>query len=108
MPGGITPLVPAHWSRSWRDIDPGCEHYFPAVRVLIGDTAVGLPAADLGNRAGTRGGEPGLHLLPGGSIRQVEHQLVQPAARVRRLPGTDDLQVNLAARQPEDMVPSRP
>jgi hypothetical protein len=43
-----------------------------------------------------------LHPLPGGSIRQVEHQLVQPAARVRCLPGTDDLQVNLTAGQPED------
>jgi hypothetical protein len=56
--------LPARLSRSWRDIDPGCEHYFPPVRVLVGDTAVGLPVADLGNRAGTRSGEPGLHLLP--------------------------------------------
>ena len=102
IPGGITPLLPAHRSRSWREIDPGCEHYFPPVRVLVGDTAVGLPVVDLGNRAGTRGGEPGLHPLPGGSIRQVEHELVQPAARVRCLPGTDDLQVNRAAGLPED------
>ena len=77
-------------------------HHFAPVRVLVGDTAVGLPVVDLGHRAGTRGGEPGLHLLPGGRIRQVEHELVQPAARVRRLPGTDDLQVNLAAGQRED------
>jgi hypothetical protein len=85
-PAGITPLVPAYWSGSWRDIDPGCEHYFPPVRVLVGDTAVSLPVVDLGDRAGTRGGEPGLHPLAGCSIRQVEHKLVQPAARVRCCP----------------------
>ena len=34
---------------------------------LVGDTSVGLPVIDLGNRAGTRGGEPSLHPLPGGS-----------------------------------------
>src|SRR5215831_6678840 len=94
--------LPAHRSGFWRDIGPGREYYFPPVRVLVGDTSVGLPVIDLGNRAGARGGEPGLHPLPGGSIRQVEHKLVQPAARVRCLPGTDDLQVNLAAWQPED------
>src|SRR5262245_21143767 len=71
VPRDVTPLAPAHRSGSWRDIDPGCEHDFPPVRVLVGDAAVGLPVADLGNRAGTRGGEPGLDLLPGGSIRQV-------------------------------------
>jgi len=31
--------------------------------------------------------------------------MVQPAAGVRRLPGTDDLQVNLAARQPQGLIP---
>src|SRR5215470_9658424 len=98
----IAPLLPAHRSGSWRGIGPGREHYFPPVWVLVGDTSVGLPVIDLGNRAGARGGEPGLHPLPGGSIGQVEHKLVQPAARVRCLPGTDDLQVNLAAWQPED------
>jgi hypothetical protein len=34
---------------------------------LVGDTSVGLPVIDLGNRAGTRGGEPSLHPLPDGS-----------------------------------------
>jgi len=34
---------------------------------LAGDTSVGLPGIDLGNRAGTRGGEPSLHPLLGGS-----------------------------------------
>src|SRR5262249_34985540 len=94
--------LPAHRSGSWRDVGPGREHYFPPVRVLVGDASVGLPVIDLGNRAGARGGEPGLHPLPGGSVRQVEHQLVQPTARVRCLPGTDDLQVNLTVWQPED------
>src|ERR1051325_5834636 len=102
VPRGIAPLMPAHWSGFWRDIDPGCEHYFPPVRVLVGDTAVGLPVVDLGNRADPRGDEPRLHPLPGGNIRKVEHKLVQPTARVRCLSGTDDLQVNLAAWQPED------
>jgi len=32
----------------------------PPVRVLVGDTAVGLPVVDLGNRAGACGCEPGL------------------------------------------------
>ena len=98
----ITPLLPTHRSGSWRDVGPGREHYFPPVRVLVGDTSVGLPVIDLGNRAGTRGGEPSLHSLPGGSIRQVEHKLIQAAARVRSLPSTDDLQVNLAVWQSED------
>jgi hypothetical protein len=74
----------------------------PARPVLVGAPAVGLPVVDLGNRPGARGGEPGLHPLPGSSIRQAEHQLIQPAARVRCLPGPNDLQVNPAARQPED------
>jgi hypothetical protein len=45
----------------------GREHCFPPVRVLVGDTFVGLPVIDLGNRAGRRGGGLGLHRLPGGS-----------------------------------------
>jgi hypothetical protein len=39
------------------------------------------------------GVEPGLYLLPDGSIRQVEHELVQPAARVRHLLDADDLHI---------------
>jgi hypothetical protein len=35
-------------------------------------------------------------------IRQVEHMLVKPAARVRCLRRTDDLQVDPAAWHPED------
>ena len=42
--------------RSWRLIDPGREHYFSPIRVLVSNAAVGLPVIDLRNRVDTRGG----------------------------------------------------
>ena len=90
------------WIRTWRAIDPGCEHHFPPVRVLVGDAAVGLPVVDLRNRVNARGGEPGRDALLGGSIGQVEHQLIEPRWRLPRVGQTDDLQVDRAARQGKD------
>ena len=42
--------------RSRRLIDPGREHYFSPIWVLVSNAAIGLPVIDLRNRVDTRGG----------------------------------------------------
>jgi hypothetical protein len=78
-------------SGSRRAINPGREHYFSPVRVLVGDAAVGLPVVDLHNRVDTGVGEPRPDALLGGTIRQVEDKLITPGRRLRRIPQPDDL-----------------
>ena len=82
-----------YWSGFWRPVDPGREHYFPPVRILIGNTAIGLPVIDLRDRIHARGREPSLHALARVCIGQVEHQLIKSG---RRAPRTRDILKALA------------
>src|SRR6185437_13565213 len=83
-------------------VDPGREHDFTPVWVLVGDAAVGLPVIDLRHRVDARGRQPGHDALLGGRIGEVEHQLIKPGDRVPPARRADDLQMHGAAGQPED------
>ena len=87
---GMPALLPTHHQRvipsaSTNDFaDP-----LP-VRVLVGNAAVGLPVIDQRDRVDARGGQPCRDALLGGSIGQVEHELIKPA---------DTLPVRTASRR---------
>src|SRR5215467_16309445 len=49
-----------------RAVDPGCEHDFTPVWVLVGNAAIGLPVVDLRDGVDARGGQPGGDALLGG------------------------------------------
>ena len=85
-----------------RPVDPGSEHHFPPVWVLVGDAAIVLPVTDLRDRVHARGGKPRLHALLRARIGQVEHKLIKPGHRAPRIGQPHDLQVNRAARQAKD------
>src|SRR5215510_7516410 len=90
-------------SPSGSAVDPGREHYFPPVRVLVGDAAVGLPVIDLGDGVDADGGQPCRDALLRGVIGQVEYELITSLRWIgRRAPQPDDLQVYRAAGQAED------
>src|SRR5215472_19031126 len=74
----ITPALCGQSGSAGRAIDPGREHYFPPVWVLVGNAAVVLPVVDLRNRVDARSGQPCRYALAGPSIGQVEHQLIKP------------------------------
>src|SRR5207247_277435 len=86
-------------SRSGRPVDPGREHHFPAVGVLVGSAAVGFPVIDLRDRAYARGGKPRPDALLSARIGQAAHKLIKSWHRAPVIGQAHDLQMDRAARQ---------